>query len=130
VTAVTRAPTSCSPPEGWSWPLSAANAKKALSAKSARWCWVVALDHQGAQIRSAGTVPGKVYTVEPTGDVTFAQVFVSGAVVNVSVARVSARPTSGVHRVRSDRLHLFDGETGWRSTRILPPDRLFSIGAG
>ena len=40
----------------------------------------------------------KVYTVEPTGDVTFVQVFVSGAVVNVSLAadRRGSRPTSTV----------------------------------
>ena len=32
-----------------------------------------------------GAVPAKAYTVEPTGDVTFVQAFLSGAIVNISV---------------------------------------------
>ena len=63
--------------------------------------------------RVAAGVPAKVYTVEPTGDVTFVQVFLSGAIVNISLP-----PTV---KVESDeqvwlefdqtRMHLFDGET-------------------
>ncbi len=60
-----------------------------------------------------GSVPGKVYTVEPTGDVTFAQVFVSGAVVNVSVGPTfELAPDEPVFlEFDQDRMHLFDGET-------------------
>ena len=60
-----------------------------------------------------GAVPGKVYTVEPTGDVTFAQVFVSGAVVNVSVEPAfQLRPDEPVFlEFDQARMHLFDGET-------------------
>jgi multiple sugar transport system ATP-binding protein len=61
----------------------------------------------------AGGVPAKVYTVEPTGDVTFVQAFLSGAVVNISLP-----PTDDVEpdeevwlEFDQERMHLFDGET-------------------
>ena len=59
------------------------------------------------------SVPAKVYTVEPTGDVTFVQVFLSGAIVNISLP-----PTVDVEsdeqvwlEFDQKRMHLFDGET-------------------
>ena len=60
-----------------------------------------------------GSVPGKVYTVEPTGDVTFAQVFINGAVVNISVEpSVLLSPDEIVFiEFDQERIHLFDGAT-------------------
>jgi multiple sugar transport system ATP-binding protein len=99
-------------PEGWEMPLNDANGRKALSAKSSK----VGGRHSTITVHKSqvpGSVPGKVYTVEPTGDVTFAQVFVSGAVVNVSVAPTfQLRPDEPVFlEFDQDRMHLFDGET-------------------
>ena len=61
----------------------------------------------------AGAVPAKVYTVEPTGDVTFVQALLAGAVVNISLApTVSVMPDEKVWlEFDQERMHLFDGET-------------------
>jgi multiple sugar transport system ATP-binding protein len=101
-------------PEGWEMPLSDANGRKALSATSNKV--VLGGRHSTIKVHKVqvpGAVPGKVYTVEPTGDVTFAQVFVSGATVNVSVPPSFAlRPDEPVFlEFDQDRMHLFDGET-------------------
>ncbi len=58
-------------------------------------------------------VPAKVYTVEPTGDVTFVQVFLSGAIVNISLPpTVDVAPDEQVWlEFDQERMHLFDGET-------------------
>jgi multiple sugar transport system ATP-binding protein len=101
-------------PEGWEMPLSAENGRKALSAKSNKV--VLGGRHSTIKVHKSqvpGSVPGKVYTVEPTGDVTFAQVFVSGAVVNVSVTPdFVLRPDEPVFlEFDQNRMHLFDGET-------------------
>ena len=72
------------------------------------------LDDQAAQSRrSPARVPAKVYTVEPTGDVTFVQVFLSGAIVNISVPpTVDVAPDEQVWlEFDQERMHLFDGET-------------------
>lgn len=101
-------------PEGWSFPLDEKNAAKVAKAKGAR----IVLGARHSTVRLApgaesGTVPGKVYTVEPTGDVTFAQIFVSGAIVNISLPPTYAiRPDETVHVIFDKaRMHLFDGET-------------------
>jgi multiple sugar transport system ATP-binding protein len=100
--------------EGWELPLSPINARKALAASTNKV--VLGARHSTLKLhRSAapGAVPGKVYTVEPTGDVTFAQVFISGAVVNISVEpSVAIRPDETVFvEFDQERIHLFDGET-------------------
>ena len=58
-------------------------------------------------------MPAKVYTVEPTGDVTFAQIFVSGAVLNISLPpTLPVEPDAEVWlEFDQDRIHLFDGQT-------------------
>ena len=59
------------------------------------------------------SVPAKVYTVEPTGDVTFVQVFLSGAIVNISLPPTfDVEPDEQVWlEFDQKRMHLFDGET-------------------
>jgi multiple sugar transport system ATP-binding protein len=103
-----------SSPEGWELKLSAANARKALSAMSDKL--VLGARHSTLKLHKEATsdaVPGTVYTVEPTGDITFAQVFVSGEPINISVdPSVSLKPDEKVWiEFDQARLHLFDGET-------------------
>ncbi len=100
--------------EGWSLPLSEANARKVASATSRKV--VLGARHSTIKLHKSqmpNTVPAKVYTVEPTGDITFVQAFLSGAIVNISLP-----PTAEVEpddmvwlEFEQDRIHLFDGET-------------------
>jgi multiple sugar transport system ATP-binding protein len=101
-------------PEGWELPLSPENSAKARKAKSSKI--VLGARHSTLKLHDTpqpGTVPGKVYTVEPTGDVTFAQIFVSSAVLNISLPpTVVIRPDQMVNvEFDQERMHLFDGET-------------------
>ena len=101
--------------EGWELPLSPENARKARRA----------IDAQGGARRAAFDRPppqhGKARapsraastTVEPTGDVTFVQVFVADSVVNISLeptARIAPDDTVWVEFDQA-RMHLFDAET-------------------
>jgi multiple sugar transport system ATP-binding protein len=100
--------------EGWELPLSAQNARKVASAKSRKI--VLGARHSTITLHKTaepGAIPAKVYTVEPTGDVTFVQAFLSGSLVNISVPP-SVHVTSDEPvwlKFDQDRMHLFDGET-------------------
>jgi multiple sugar transport system ATP-binding protein len=101
-------------PEGWELPLSAENSRKAAGARTAQV--ILGARHSTLKLHKSaepGTVPGKVYTVEPTGDITFAQVFVSGAVLNISLdSSVVLAPDEMVWiEFDQERMHLFDAET-------------------
>jgi multiple sugar transport system ATP-binding protein len=100
--------------EGWQLALSPANAAKARTAKSNKVVLgarhsTISLHHE----QKPGTVPAKVYTVEPTGDITFVQAFVAGSVVNISVPpTVIVKPDETVWlEFNQDKIHLFDAET-------------------
>jgi multiple sugar transport system ATP-binding protein len=100
--------------EGWNLPLSPRNTTKVQKAKSKRI--VLGARHSTIKLHKSavpGGVPSKVYTVEPTGDVTFVQAFLSGAIVNISVPpTVAVAPDEQVWlEFDQDRIHLFDGET-------------------
>ncbi len=100
--------------DGWTMPLEGANARKARAARSDKV--ILGARHSTIALRDqpfAGAVPGRVYTVEPTGDVTFVQVRVDGAIVIVSLAPdVPVRSDTNVWLgFDQNRLHLFDGET-------------------
>ena len=58
-------------------------------------------------------IPCKVYTVEPTGDVTFVQVYLDRSIVIISLdPNTPVRPDQPVWlEFNQNRLHLFDGET-------------------
>jgi multiple sugar transport system ATP-binding protein len=100
--------------ENWTIALSDENAHKVQGATSRKV--VLGARHSAIRLHKSqveGGVPAKVYTVEPTGDVTFVQLFLSGAVVNISLP-----PTSDVEpddqvwlEFDQNRMHLFDGET-------------------
>ena len=100
--------------EGWELALSPANVAKANKAKSNKVVLgarhsTIGLHHEARP----GTVPAKVYTVEPTGDITFVQAFLDGSVVNISVPpTVVVKPDEIVHlEFNQDKIHLFDAET-------------------
>jgi multiple sugar transport system ATP-binding protein len=101
-------------PDGWNLPLSPANARKAQNSTSKRV--VLGARHSTLRIHKSavpGAVEGKVYTVEPTGDITFAQIYLGSAVVIVSLdPNFEIRPDEPVWvAFDQDRMHLFDGET-------------------
>ena len=101
-------------PEGWELPLSDENARKANRSTNGKV--VLGARHSTLKIyktAAPGTVPAKVYTVEPTGDVTFVQVFINGAVVNVSLDPGTPIAPDEEVFVEFDqaRLHIFDDAT-------------------
>ena len=100
--------------EGWNLPLSERNARKVAGASSKKI--VLGARHSTIRLHQAaspGAVPAKVYTVEPTGDVTFVQAFLSGAIVNISLPpTVPVEPDQQVWlEFDQERMHLFDGQT-------------------
>jgi multiple sugar transport system ATP-binding protein len=100
--------------EGWSLPLSQLNARKVLGATTRKV--VLGARHSTIKLHKSaapGTIPAKAYTVEPTGDVTFVQAFLSGAIVNISVSpNIAVTPDEHIWlEFDQERIHLFDGET-------------------
>ena len=99
---------------GWQFKLTGANAAKARNATSRKV--VLGARHSTIALHkqaSPGAIPVKIYTVEPTGDVTFAQVFLGDATVVISVEpQVKLVQDEAVHiAFDQSRIHLFDGET-------------------
>jgi multiple sugar transport system ATP-binding protein len=100
--------------EGWRMELSQMNARKVARATSRKI--VLGARHSTIKLTKSevpGSVPAKAYTVEPTGDVTFVQAFLSGAIVNISVPpAVAIAPDENIWlEFDQERIHLFDGET-------------------
>ena len=100
--------------EGWALTLSDRNARKVQNATSRKV--VLGARHSTIRLHKSqvdASVPAKVYTVEPTGDVTFVQVFLSGAVVNISLPPTfDVEPDEQVWlEFDQERMHLFDGAT-------------------
>ena len=101
-------------PAGWDLPLSPANARKAENSRSRKV--VLGARHSTLRIQKSavpGAVPGRVYTVEPTGDITFVQVDLGSGIVIVSLEpHVAIRPDEPVWvEFDQSKMHLFDGET-------------------
>ncbi|UHD46396.1 ABC transporter ATP-binding protein [Aureimonas altamirensis] len=98
----------------WTFALSAENVAKASKATSSKV--VLGARHSTIRLYKSpvpNAVPARVYTVEPTGDVTFVQAKVDNSIVNVSVP-----PTVAVGldeavwlEFDQDRIHLFDAVT-------------------
>ena len=100
--------------EGWSMPLSPLNVRKVQSASSKKI--VLGARHSTIKLHTSmvpGAIPAKAYTVEPTGDVTFVQALLSGAIVNISVPpTVIVTPDALIWlEFDQERMHLFDGDT-------------------
>jgi multiple sugar transport system ATP-binding protein len=101
-------------PDGWKLQLSAENARKANAASSRKV--ILGARHSTIKLHKqpvAGAVEGRVYTAEPTGDITYVHVYLGAAVLIVSVEpQVKVSPDETVWlEFDQNRLHLFDGET-------------------
>ncbi len=101
--------------DGWAVELSAENAGRAARATGREV--VLGARHSTIALHRehvAGAVPGRVYTVEPTGDVTFVHVRVAQTIVVVSVAPSVMLAIDDPVWLGFDqnKLHLFDGTTG------------------
>ena len=113
--AVTEAGTTSLESEaGWRLALSPENARKAAKASSP--AVVLGARHSTLKLHKSatpGAVPGKVYIVEPTGDVTFAQIYLGKSIVVVSLEpHVQIAPDEPVWiEFDQSKLHLFDGVT-------------------
>jgi multiple sugar transport system ATP-binding protein len=101
--------------DGWSLELSPDNARKASAAVSGS----VLLGARHSTIRmvdesSAATMPGRIYTVEPTGDLTFVHIRLGETMIVVSVPpHTRLSPDEAVHvQFDQQRLHVFNAATG------------------
>ncbi len=99
---------------GWRYALSPANAQRALQARSDEI--VLGARHSTIAVHreaAPGTVAGRVYTVEPTGDITYAHVNLGSESIVVSVTPdVDLASDDSVWiDFDQDKLHLFDGQT-------------------
>jgi multiple sugar transport system ATP-binding protein len=100
--------------EGWTMTLSPLNARKVQRSTTRKI--VLGARHSTIKLAknaSPNAIPAKAYTVEPTGDVTFVQALLSGAVVNISVPpNVAIAPDEQIWlEFDQERMHLFDGAT-------------------
>ncbi|MBU1303968.1 MAG: ABC transporter ATP-binding protein [Alphaproteobacteria bacterium] len=100
--------------EGWRMDLSSLNARKVQRATTSKV--VLGARHSAIRLHKsavAGAIPARAYTVEPTGDVTFVQAMLSGAIVNISVPPdIAVFPDEQIWlEFDQDRMHLFDGAT-------------------
>ena len=99
---------------GWRWGLSQANSRKALSATGNSV--ILGARHSTILLHpqsEPGAIPSRIYTVEPTGDVTYVHLFLGNSIIIASVPPdVRLRPDETVWiEFDQDRLHLFDEAT-------------------
>jgi multiple sugar transport system ATP-binding protein len=100
--------------EGWALPLSAANAARV--AKGTNGQVIVGARHTNLTVlpESASTgLPARIYTVEPTGDLTFVHVGLGNQVLIASAPGTYRGTADQPIRLEfdQDRLYLFDGVT-------------------
>ena len=101
-------------PDGWRCALSPENARKAE--RSGNREIVLGARHSTIILHreaASGAIPGRVYTVEPTGDITFVHVYLGKAIIIVSVPpHLHLRADDPVWlEFDQSKLHLFDGRT-------------------
>jgi multiple sugar transport system ATP-binding protein len=99
--------------DGWSYALSPENGRKAAASSGTV---VLGARHSTINLYKEarpGAIEGRIYTVEPTGDITYAHVYLGTALVVVSVEPdVKLFPDDKVWlEFDQEKLHLFDGET-------------------
>ena len=100
--------------DGWTYPLNDRNGRKALAASTGEV--VLGARHSTVRLHHGevrGSIPANVYTIEPTGDITYVHVQLGSSIVIVSVApTVRLAPDDKVWvEFDQDKLHLFDGQT-------------------
>lgn len=103
--------------EGWELALSARNADCAKSATSTDV--FLGARHSSLALHeqeTPGCIPGRVFTVEPTGDLTYAHVEVGDStfVISIEPQRHLQADQPVWIEFDQDRLHLFDGRTDQR----------------
>jgi multiple sugar transport system ATP-binding protein len=101
--------------DGWRVALSPRNAGRALAASSPEV--VMGARHSTLRLATeavADAVPGQVYTVEPTGDVTYVHVRLGADTVVVSVPpHARLEPNQPIWLMfDQEKMHLFDAESG------------------
>jgi len=99
---------------GWRCDLSPRNARAALAASDGSA--ILGARHSTIMLHAQdtpGTIPSRVYTVEPTGDITYVHVFLGESFIIVSVTPdVRLRADQPVWiEFDQERLHLFDATT-------------------
>jgi multiple sugar transport system ATP-binding protein len=77
---------------------------------------VLGIRHSAMEVHreeTPGAIPGRVYTVEPTGDITYAHIYLGSHLVVASVPpEVILAPDDPVWIIfDQERIHLFDGTT-------------------
>jgi multiple sugar transport system ATP-binding protein len=100
--------------EGWTLALSPLNAQKVQQSTTKKI--VLGARHSTIKLTTRpvpGAIPARAYTVEPTGDVTFVQALLCGALVNISVPpNIAVAPDQPIWlEFDQERMHLFDGAT-------------------
>jgi multiple sugar transport system ATP-binding protein len=98
--------------ETWELPLSAANAAKVRATREV----IVGVRHGHVRVLPEGAdggLPGRLYTVEPTGDITFVHVHLGSAYLVASTTEPFRGAADQPVRVEFDQAHLylFDRET-------------------
>jgi len=100
--------------DGWRYELSPENVRKA--AKSSDGTLVMGFRHSTLKLHHESrpnTVEGRIYTAEPTGDITFAHVQLGSDIIVASVTPDVHLRADDVVWIEFDpnRVHLFDGKT-------------------
>ncbi len=101
--------------QGWRCELSEANAAKARHAQTS--AVMLGARHSAIDLSTTkvpGAIKGRVYTVEPTGDITYAHIRFGSDTIIVSVPPSVILGANAPVWIRLDqqRLHLFDAQTG------------------
>ena len=101
-------------PSDWTIPLSPRNARRAQASSNRQV--VLGARHSTLALHrepGRGAAPGRVYNVEPTGDITFAQIEIDSSLINISLdPNVRIAPDEQVWiGFDQDRIHLFDVAT-------------------
>ena len=101
--------------DGWRYALSPANSRKALAASAPEL--VIGARHSTIRLSKDAVdaaIPGRIYTVEPTGDVTYVHVRLGTQTIIVSVAPEMRLATDEPVWIAFDqeRLHLFEAGSG------------------
>jgi multiple sugar transport system ATP-binding protein len=99
---------------GWSFELSPENARKA--ARSTSSSVVLGARHSAIKLKTEATlqaIPGRIFTVEPTGDITYTHIRLGSSIVVVSVGPdVRLAPDDQVWvEFDQQKIHLFDAGT-------------------
>jgi len=100
--------------DGWELPLSADNARRALSSSTGQV--VVGIRHGHIRVlpeSATGGLPGRLYTVEPTGDVTFVHFYLGNTLLVASTTEpFRASPDQSVRiELEQEHLYVFDRAT-------------------